>query len=329
MELVLEILSRSGKVTSFFKLVNQHTDIGRAYNNDIVLQDQYICPNHLSLSVVDGQVWVTDKQSINGVKTEQNQPISEPTSFELGQPFLVGNMLMRVIDSQQTLAETVRITLLEYISQRFNHWYWALSLIFLVIGLSVLNRYLGQSTEIIWSKLMVKDLPSVLILFSIGTFVAGMANLFKKEVRFFTCIGYIFIWEIARVQLLKLNGFLSFNFGQNIVLMLTEKLITFGLAISALWALFYFTTHFSYKKISVISAALVFSGQGLFIGYQLADDKVKSYPSHMVHIFPQAYLINSDDDYQVWVEGTSNLYEASSKEAKRRNDKADKMRTEQ
>lgn len=329
MELVLEILSRSGKVTSFFKLTNHHTDIGRAYNNDIVLQDQYICPHHLSLSVVDGLVWVTDKQSINGVKTEQNQPISEPTSFELGQSFLVGNMLMRVVDSQKKLAKTVRITLLEYISQRFNRWYWALTVIIMLMLLAVAKRYLGQSTEIIWSALIVKDLPLLIIFFAIGVIVAGAANVFKKEVRFFTCITFSFVWGAASMLLSKLNGLLNFNFGQNITLLLIEKLIAFGLTMTALWALFYLTTHFSYKKISLISLALAFSGQGLFIAYKMADDKVKSYPSHVVHVYPQSYLISGADDHQTWVKGTTNLFEASSKEAKRRNDKADKMRTEQ
>ncbi|MCF2948705.1 FHA domain-containing protein [Paraglaciecola aquimarina] len=323
MELVLEILSRNGQVQDYFKLSGDQADIGRAYDNDIVIKDQYICPHHLNISVKDGQVWVTDKQSVNGVKTEQNQAISATTAFEFGQVFVVGNLFLRVVNSQQQLAKAVKMTMLEELSQRANRWYWAVLIMVIVFGLSVCSRYLSQSTEIVWSKLVVKDLSMLLTLFIGGVFIAGAANVFKKEVRFFTCIVLSALWGVVTLATSKLNGFLSFNFGSNLLLTVIEKLITFGLLAAALWAILYLTTHFSYKKISVISLVLVFTGQGLFIAYKLADDRVRVYPNHSVHVLPDGYLVNSSEDASTWIKNTKSLYQASFKEAKRRNDKAD------
>ncbi|MGJ8679414.1 FHA domain-containing protein [Paraglaciecola sp.] len=328
MALVLEILSRNGKVQDYYKLTGNQANIGRAYDNDIVLQGQYVCPYHLNISVQDGQVWVTDKESVNGVKTEQNQPIPSNVPFELGQPFVVGNIFMRVVSSQQPLAKTVKMTVLEDMSQRANRWYWALLMMVIVLGLSVFSRYLSQSTEIVWSKLIVKDLSVVITLFIGGLFVAGASNVFKKEVRFFTCIVISATWGCMTLLTSKFNGLLSFNFGGNFILVLIEKLISFGLFASAMWAVLYLTTHFSYKKISYISLGLVLTGQGLFIGYKMADDRVNSYPSHAVNIYPESYLIAGTEDAKAWVENTDSLYQASTREAERRNAKADKMLAE-
>jgi hypothetical protein len=324
MELILEILSRSGKVESYFKLTKDQTDIGRAYDNDIVLKDQYVCPHHLQVSVVDGQVFATDKQSVNGVKTQKNTPVSDSTPLELGQIFVVGNHLIRVVSSQQEVTSTIKMTILEFLSQRTNRWYWALTAVVMLMVLAVLKRYLGQSTEIIWSTLIVKDLPIPITFFAVGVFVAGAANVFKKEVRFFTCVTFSFVWGAVSMLLSKLNGLLNFNFGDGLVLLVIAKLITFGLAFIATWALFYLTTHFSYKKITLVSFALVFSGQGLFTAYKMADDRVKSYPNHNVHIFPQSYLVNSAEDSKAWVKSSASLYESSAKEAQTRNAKIDK-----
>ncbi len=63
----LEILDRTGKVDSRFPLGGVPLRIGRAYDNDIVVDDPYICPHHVRITWHEGMLRVVDMDSINGV----------------------------------------------------------------------------------------------------------------------------------------------------------------------------------------------------------------------------------------------------------------------
>ena len=63
---VIEILNRSGQVLQRVPYEGGALRIGRAYDNDLIVGDPYVCPHHLVLEERDGETWLRDLESING-----------------------------------------------------------------------------------------------------------------------------------------------------------------------------------------------------------------------------------------------------------------------
>ncbi|PLX99937.1 MAG: hypothetical protein C0624_12955 [Desulfuromonas sp.] len=63
----LEILDRTGKVARRFPLSGDLLQIGRAYDNDIVIDDPYVSPHHVTISWHEGLARIVDLDSLNGV----------------------------------------------------------------------------------------------------------------------------------------------------------------------------------------------------------------------------------------------------------------------
>ncbi len=63
----LELLDRAGRVVGRFPLAGEALRLGRAYDNDVVLDDPYVCPHHLEVCWTDEGLAVRDLESVNGL----------------------------------------------------------------------------------------------------------------------------------------------------------------------------------------------------------------------------------------------------------------------
>jgi len=91
----LEILDRTGKVARRFPLGAEPLHIGRAYDNDIVLDDPYVCPHHVRVTWHEGLLRVVDQHSVNGVFFgKQEKRLAEELVGNDGR-FRIGRTVMR------------------------------------------------------------------------------------------------------------------------------------------------------------------------------------------------------------------------------------------
>jgi pSer/pThr/pTyr-binding forkhead associated (FHA) protein len=65
-EIIIEEITRNHKLLHRHKLNQNNITIGRNYQNDIILTDPHICPQHLSLSYSQNDWRINDNNSING-----------------------------------------------------------------------------------------------------------------------------------------------------------------------------------------------------------------------------------------------------------------------
>lgn len=63
---VIEILNRSGQVLQRIPWDGSLRRIGRAYDNDIIVGDPYVCPHHLHIWQEAGEIRLRDPGSVNG-----------------------------------------------------------------------------------------------------------------------------------------------------------------------------------------------------------------------------------------------------------------------
>jgi len=74
---VLEVLNRSGNVVRRLPWDGATLRIGRAYDNDIILDDPYVCPHHLELVTESGQLLARDLGSVNGTYAGRSKERSD------------------------------------------------------------------------------------------------------------------------------------------------------------------------------------------------------------------------------------------------------------
>jgi len=66
---VIEVLNRSGQVVQRSPWDGRSLRIGRAYDNDMIVDDRYVCPHHLELVQESGIPLARDLGSVNGSYT--------------------------------------------------------------------------------------------------------------------------------------------------------------------------------------------------------------------------------------------------------------------
>ena len=89
--IIIEILDRFGKVKERHKVSEFPLKIGRSYKNDIIVDDNYVSPEHIEMMLDgDGHILVNDLHSDNGMFTlhplvrhdiltlKENQRIRQP-----------------------------------------------------------------------------------------------------------------------------------------------------------------------------------------------------------------------------------------------------------
>ena len=66
MEIIIEEITRGHKLIARHKFLQDNINIGRGYDNDIIMADPHICAQHLGLNF-NGEHWVlNDEDTING-----------------------------------------------------------------------------------------------------------------------------------------------------------------------------------------------------------------------------------------------------------------------
>ena len=102
---VVEIIDRGGAVHSRVRIDHLPFKLGRALDNDLVIDDIYVCPHHAEIRAEDGLMLV-DLQSVNGsfqgLKRTREERLALPGSVD----FRLGHSLMRFRPAVERLAET-------------------------------------------------------------------------------------------------------------------------------------------------------------------------------------------------------------------------------
>jgi hypothetical protein len=100
----VEILSRHHEVLARHRVEGDEARIGRAYDNDIVLDDPFVAPHHLLVfRADDGALIAEDLQSSNGLFDAQGQRVVH-LALEGDRAMRIGRTLLRVRDAAFAVA---------------------------------------------------------------------------------------------------------------------------------------------------------------------------------------------------------------------------------
>lgn len=109
----IELLSRSHHVLARFRHTDLPIRIGRAYDNDVILDDPHTAPHHAQIEATDEGLQVRDLGSQNGI--EYGNQICQQLRLDGDRVFRLGHSRLRLRQSDYPVAE-------EKVDSTNHHW---------------------------------------------------------------------------------------------------------------------------------------------------------------------------------------------------------------
>lgn len=178
----IEVLSRQHEVTLRQRIANQDViTIGRAYDNDIVLDDAHVAAHHLRLTRdADGHWTAEDLDSINGLYIEGDRRRREQLVLDGSTTVHIGNTLLRLRTATHDVPAELPLV------RSMRSWPIALACIAVVFALALLDLWRAETAE----PKLIRYLTPILMLaavIAVWTFVwSVLSRILSGHARFVT-----------------------------------------------------------------------------------------------------------------------------------------------
>jgi hypothetical protein len=103
----VEVLDRRGHVHARARVESLPFRIGRAYHNDLILDDPYVSPVHVQIEGEPASLVLRDLDSENGVQAPGGHLQADGVRIELPCDFRVGRTRLRLRDARHVVAPTL------------------------------------------------------------------------------------------------------------------------------------------------------------------------------------------------------------------------------
>jgi len=320
-EIIIEEITRNHKLLHRHKLKQNTISIGRDYQNDIILTDPHICPQHLSLSYAENNWHINDNNSVNGTVIENNQCKTQnghPQVINDGDIIILGKSQLRIFFSDHQVANTVAFSPFESLIDLIRHpvaVFISIALFMLIAGNI---SYLNQPTETNISQLFVSAFSMSLLFALWPAGVALMSHLTKHDPRILAQLGISFIFFILLWLADLLEEIIAFNSASNSILGLIVAIVPIGLAFSLLWLNSYIGFHVSAKRRVIVAfciTTLLFGGTYL-LQYSKKPE-FNPHPQYNATIMAPRYLIAPTNDVASFLEHSNRLFEQATRSAQK------------
>ena len=146
----VEVLSRHRDVTARHRCDGAEIHIGRGYDNDVVLDDPFVAPKHLRIvRDSDGKLIAEDLGSVNGLVLDGEKVKRERIILDGHRPVLVGHTLLRVRTADFPIQTERRV------AEPHPFWMLGFAALTLLLGLEMLESWLGATTDARMSKYVI------------------------------------------------------------------------------------------------------------------------------------------------------------------------------
>jgi hypothetical protein len=175
----VEILSRHQDVVARHRVDGDEATLGRAYDNDVVLDDPYAAAHHVRIARdAEGRLVAHDLGSVNGLYAGDDRERKTDVMLDGERALRVGRTLVRVRDAAYTVsAERVATPVA-------RTWPMVLALCAAVAVVSVVSLWLSETTETQLSRYVLPLIAMATIVAIWTTVWALMCRIFSGHARF-------------------------------------------------------------------------------------------------------------------------------------------------
>jgi hypothetical protein len=202
----IEVLSRHGEVAVRERIDAPEARIGRAFDNDVVVDDVHVAPHHLRIHRgEDGELVAEDLGTLNGLFAEHGAERVASLSLAKEPGIRIGRTFLRVHDAAHPVAAEKLLT------PPRDHARWAGSLGVALIAALAMLQWLNLTQEPS-ASLMAPLLGFVTVLALWTSFWAMLSRVFFGQARFSLQLRIAITACIALVVWDQVTETLSFSF---------------------------------------------------------------------------------------------------------------------
>lgn len=207
---VLEVLDAHDRVIERIRLEQRHFTVGRGFDNDVILTDEFVSTAHLQISVTDSQFLIRDHGSTNGFFHGKDHHAKGEALVNSEAIIKVGQTRFRLHHAHARLDKTLRDRVLQ--ADKFwssNHKGILLSSLLVLLGLYAFDVYLETPTALNFPRIVGEMLMGLTMVIVWAGVWALFTKLMTNRFSFFQHAG---IFIIANVGLMLLTHALSYGF---------------------------------------------------------------------------------------------------------------------
>ncbi|WP_297821869.1 FHA domain-containing protein [uncultured Paraglaciecola sp.] len=294
MAIVLELLSRKNIPLKHYKFEQDYVCVGRDFNNDLRLDDPYVCPSHMLVAIdpETGKLMVNDCQSTNGIKV--NNKFVRQATLNSHDIIKIGRTRLRIIDTKVPLAEAIPLSELEDNLSWLNQSFLAICLSFFCLSFLLLSKHLGSVQEFSLIKSLPSELGQLAVFCLWPLTFAILAKVVKKESHIVSQFSLTLLVILLVNGLILLQKIAIFNINPGTWFTWIELVIFATLVASFIWLSLFIAFHQTNHRRNIIACSITFMilAPIYALGF-LNTDEFSPRPHYNPLLLPPTYNITS------------------------------------
>jgi hypothetical protein len=253
---VVETRGRGGQLLGRTCCRDPEITVGRAFDNDVILEDPYVSPHHLRLTKTSDGWQVDDLESLNGLRRDVSAGGAGP--LRSGESVRIGNTVLRVYDESHPVDAALELGDAEVrFSVLARHTVWPALIVVSALA-SLVTGYWSSVEEFKPLAMTQNVLLGVFVMLLIAAFWALLGRLFRHHAYF---LAHLSIWLIFGL-LVSVVTFIAQWIGYNANSLAVEEtlisVLELCVGIFALWCSLSLATnlHGKVRIAAAVSAAL-------------------------------------------------------------------------
>lgn len=314
MAIVLELLSRKNIPLKHYKFEQDYVCVGRDFNNDLRLDDPYVCPSHMLVAIdpESGKLIVNDCQSTNGMKV--NGKAVNQALLSAHDIIKIGRTRLRIIDTKVPLPQAMPLSELEENLSWMNKVSLVITLSMLCIGSLLLGEYVNTVEEfnLIQTALSQLGQLAVICIWPIG--IAILAKVVKKESHLINQINLTLLASLLVFALGLLKKVFVFNVQPSTWFNWFELLVFSAIVVGYIWLSLFIGFHQPNKRRNLLTGALciLIIAPILVLGF-LRDDEFSNLAKYNPTLLAPIYNITGSVSSEKFIDRNVSLFDTVDK----------------
>mgnify|MGYP000035314458 FL=1 len=314
--IIIEEISRNQKFISRQKYNQANISVGRSYDNDVIISDPHVCPEHLNITF-DGEFWrVHDLDTINGSFLGEKKKSADHHIVHSGDVISIGKSQIRIVFPNHPVAESVVFSPFENLINLARKPVVLIAAMALFTCLAAHLFYLTKPIEVSYTQFFVPAIGMTLGFAMWPCGVALVSHLTKNDSRIWHQLGISFIFFNLFWLTDFIENILLFNSSSNFLVSLTVMALPILIAFGLFWLNAYIGFHMTNKRRNFTALGLVvlfFGGSSLV---QMSNQpEFRPYPSYDNTIMPPNFLLTSGSSVDTFINEAETLFASASKAA--------------
>jgi hypothetical protein len=208
---IVEIKTAADAAPRYERLDGESISVGRAPDNDLIIEDPFVDAHHLQLNFAEDGAWsIHDLDSING--TLKNRHVIQQADLQPGEPIKIGKTWLKVYDRHFQVASALSLTDLEHRLLAFDGWRATLVLVALLLtytGLEVFLNYDGLDSKP--ATYLTAMITAIVGPIAIAAGWSLLSKLLRGESRLRAIFNVSMVTLLIAFALVHINGVAAYN----------------------------------------------------------------------------------------------------------------------